>query len=364
MSRAARSFINGRSSWRTRLRRKRGSAFDGSWANRSPSDSHSATVSDRRSARIGSRRARRHRAEPARSRAAEQREQQRLGLIVGGVAGHRVGAEHQLASDAGPGFEVRSVEPGRRARRRNPMPRRSAVSRAHASSSSPTGRSPWLTWTAVTSQSAATASRTSAVESAPPDSPQTHGVPAGGNVDRRSRSAIMSSVEHGSIRGRPTGGDASSRPGSYFFDVTVLEVHRDERDQPTKDEQGDDDADPPVPDFGCEHGVRLTAELRRAPTPGRFGPDVRQIWPAIPAGEVRSADDAVAVEVGVEAPFDPRRAGRRGISSLLALRGDDLLQLGVEVERLQAVDAAVEVVVDRCARRRRTARRRGTDRVP
>ena len=64
------------------------------------------------------------------------------------------------------------------------------------------------------------------------------------------------------------------------------------------------------------------------------------------AEPIVSADDAVAVEVGVEAPFD---AGEQvgGHLVVLALLGDDLLQLGVEVERLEAVDAPVEMMADR-----------------
>ena len=66
----------------------------------------------------------------------------------------------------------------------------------------------------------------------------------------------------------------------------------------------------------------------------------------MPAGSTASADDAVAVEVGVEAPLDPReQVGRHLV--VLALLGDDLLQLGVEVERLEAVDAPVEMMADR-----------------
>ena len=59
-----------------------------------------------------------------------------------------------------------------------------------------------------------------------------------------------------------------------------------------------------------------------------------------------SADDAVAVEVGVEALLDSGEQVR-GHLVVLALLGDDLLQLGMEVERLEAIDAPIEVMADR-----------------
>ena len=95
-------------------------------------------------------------AQPVEPRAPEQRQQHRLGLVVGGVAEQRVRREHGVAGRPGPGLEVApgvdldalGAERGAEAARRvgdQRRPRRSLP-----------GRSPWSTWTAVTSRPAST----------------------------------------------------------------------------------------------------------------------------------------------------------------------------------------------------------------
>src|SRR5258705_5916975 len=65
----------------------------------------------------------------------------------------------------------------------------------------------------------------------------------------------------------------------------------------------------------------------------------------LPTELCQSADLAVAVEVFVEALLDPRQQARRHLV-VAALGGDHGAQLGVEVERLQAIRTTLEVSVD------------------
>ena len=107
----------GSSSWRTRLRVNAGSSFDASTTGVRPSAAHSACVSlpthrQQRPARRFADAA--HAVEAA---APQQVEQDRLGLVVGGVAGERVARQHGAARGARPGFEVRALRRRRRARR-------------------------------------------------------------------------------------------------------------------------------------------------------------------------------------------------------------------------------------------------------
>ena len=275
-SRPARSASSGSSSWRTRLRRKRGSrvrrVVDGRRA-RAPRTRQSVSV--RRSARIG----RLPAAGPHRrqARAAEPRsrlQQHRLGLVVGGVAGEHVGRQRGVAGGAGAGLEVRAVGHVDASTRRSRHAERGGRARARRRPrSAEPARRPWSTWMAVASQPAATASASSAVESAPPG----HG--AG---DRGARARERAAREQRREQLVPTrDGDriAGRRRRSVLAavllarvrcDVTRLQVPADEgrpRRRPTASVRSD--ADPPVPDVRREHGGSVatdrSARQRAAP---------------------------------------------------------------------------------------------------
>jgi hypothetical protein len=98
-----------------------------------------------------------------------------------------VGGQHPVAGGAGPGLQV---GPGVTSTRsaRNPAPNRRAASATTSASAAEPGRRPWSTCTAVASHPAATASTSSASESAPPDTAHVTGVPAGGRSSGPSRS--------------------------------------------------------------------------------------------------------------------------------------------------------------------------------
>ena len=125
-----------------------------------------------------------HAAEAVEPGAAHQVEQHRLGLVVGGVAEQRVGGEHGVAGGPGPGLEVRArLDVTRSARNAAPKPSAAVAHHLGLSAAEP-ARRPWSTWTAVTSHPAATASTSSASESAPPDTAHVTAVPG-----RRERAA-------------------------------------------------------------------------------------------------------------------------------------------------------------------------------
>ncbi len=178
------SASKGSASWRTRLRRKRGSVFVGSTTGVEPE-----------------RRAQRRRLGPPQgddrmpgsrgqggetvdAGAPQDGEEHRLGAVVGGVTGGVVGREDGAAGGAGAGFEVGAVgddcplgpEGGAEA-----APQPSATTPA---SPADPGRRPWSTCTAVTSQPAAHARASSASESGPPETAHVSCVPGGGNAQR------------------------------------------------------------------------------------------------------------------------------------------------------------------------------------
>ena len=207
-SRPERSARRGSSSWRTRLRRWRRSRLDGSSSTSRPSWSHRARVSARRSASSGRRGPGRMPARP--SRAAPR---SRLSSTVSAWSSavcpvSHVGRQHRVAGGAGPGLEVparRHVhgtgpEAGAEAGGERSDPGRLPPARPD--------RSPWSTWTASTRHPAATASTSSAEESAPPDTAQVISVPAAGNVARAS-SERTSSVASARPRRRISGRRAS-----------------------------------------------------------------------------------------------------------------------------------------------------------
>ena len=90
----------------------------------------------------------------------------------------------------------------------------------------------------------------------------------------------------------------------------------------------EDDADPPVPDLRSEHDGTPIALSRR-----------RDIRPA--AGRPSCPDRGWARLRRIRSS----RLRRAGLVAA-ALAGDDLLELGLEVERLEAVHAPVEVAED------------------
>ena len=90
--------------------------------------------------------------EPVEARAAEEVEEHRLGLVVGGVAGEHAGREHGVAGRTGAGLEVRRLARRRRAPPRKAAPTRAAAARTTSASAADPGRRPWSTCTAVTSQ--------------------------------------------------------------------------------------------------------------------------------------------------------------------------------------------------------------------
>ena len=165
VSRPAIESISGSSSWRTRLRTKRGSSLDGSPTGTRPRSAHSRRVSVRRRASSGRVGRRCHRRQPVEPGAAEQVDEQRLGTVVGRVPGQRTGGKDGLAGGA---ERVLRGWGRRRCRRRTTWqgtPSRPANAAASVASSAEDGRRPWSTWIAVTSNPAADARTSSAVES-------------------------------------------------------------------------------------------------------------------------------------------------------------------------------------------------------
>ena len=118
----------------------------------------------------------------------------------------------------------------------------------------------------------------------------------------------------------------------------VLEVADRQPDHGDEPGHGHDHADPPVPDVRGEHAAQRTQAPRSSAIRGRRV----ELSGRLRVGRLRRvgrADDAVAVEVLVEAHLDlGQQAGRHLV--VVALAADHLLELGLEVERLQAVDAA------------------------
>ena len=138
-------------------------------------------------------RCRAHRRQPVEPGAAQQVDQHRLGLVVGGVAGERRRRAARPAGRRGPGprgsgpaATSTAHEPERRRRARRPAGRRASASAADS------GRRPWSTWIARdVAPGGARRARARAVESAPPENAHVDArCPAGGNVQRASRSAV------------------------------------------------------------------------------------------------------------------------------------------------------------------------------
>ncbi len=107
-SRWAMSASSGSASWRIRLRRNAGSAFVGSVA-----DGQAERLAQRHrlvpaEGEQWLRRARRHGRETVEPRTAQEVEQHRLGLVVGGVAGEDAAGKGVVAGAAQAGLQVRS----------------------------------------------------------------------------------------------------------------------------------------------------------------------------------------------------------------------------------------------------------------
>lgn len=103
-----------------------------------------------------------------------------------------------------------------------------------------------------------------------------------------------------------------------------LEIADDERQSGTNTCEGEDDADPPVPDVRCEHDHRLSDR----------------------GGVARSAADcAVAIEVVAKADleFGHQRCGDFVVGGFASY---GLTELEMKLERLLTVDACAEVSVD------------------
>ena len=126
---------------RTRLRRKRGSALEGSCTGTRPSAGAEGVrlgpaQPQERVAASG-----RMAATPSRPGAAQQGEQHRLGLVVGGVAVQGIGAEHRRAARPGRGPRGRRRAPPRpapaRKRGTRTAPRRRATTSASVAAAGP-----------------------------------------------------------------------------------------------------------------------------------------------------------------------------------------------------------------------------------
>ena len=157
-SRSATSSSRGSTSWRIRLRRKRGSSLLGSSATTRPSCVHNARVSARRSARIGWRRPGPMAPRPV---APAPRSSARSSVSAWSSAVCPVIASGPSAARRAARARASRFEPAATSTRatRKPAPRRSAIVAATSASRSAEVRSPWWTWTAVTSHPAATAER-------------------------------------------------------------------------------------------------------------------------------------------------------------------------------------------------------------
>ncbi len=109
-------------------------------------------------------------------------------------------------------------------------------------------------------------------------------------------------------------------------------VANDERDDRQDGQKDEGETDPPVPDVGCEHDREANPCGCNRAKPVEVSPGTR------------SADLAVAVEVGAEALFDlAEEAGRHFV--VVALLGNHDLELRMEVEGTQTVHAALEEVM-------------------
>lgn len=102
-----------------------------------------------------------------------------------------------------------------------------------------------------------------------------------------------------------------------------LQVARNQSKRSSSTHEGENDADPPVPDVRCEHGPSLTGGL-----PG---------------------DSAVAVEVFSEAELKALQQARREFV-VARLSANRLLEFEVELVGLLAVGTAIEVAMDVFAR--------------
>ena len=128
----------------------------------------------------------------------------------------------------------------------------------------------------------------------------------------------------------------------------LLEVADDQTEHGAAGGDQHDQSDPPVPDVGREHGVSVaswsaltpTAGLSRSrnessPTtglrPGRYRSD--RWWSGPPPRSVSKHC------------LDPTEQSRRHLVAA-ALASNRLFELGLEVERLQAVHARIEMIVD------------------
>ena len=152
-SRSAMSSSSGSTSWRTRLRRNARVVVRRVVHRPRPSCRAQRTRSRRGAGRAAGGAPSAHAGEAVEAGAAQQVEQHRLGLVVGGVAGEHVGRQRRVAGRAGPGLEVRARRRPRHARARNAAPKRVAPPpRRRRPPRSEPGRSPWSTCTAVTSQ--------------------------------------------------------------------------------------------------------------------------------------------------------------------------------------------------------------------
>ena len=89
----------------------------------------------------------------------------------------------------------------------------------------------------------------SAVESAPPENAQSTLEPAGGKVQRERRSLISEL------------GVALAATERMLESGHRLEVARNQSEDGAGSDEGEDDADPPVPDVGCEHESSLAGGL-------------------------------------------------------------------------------------------------------
>jgi len=212
-SRSAIALSNGRSSWRTRLRRNRGLVFVGSSTGLRPKAAHSCCVSLRR--------------RPSNGR-----------VMLGRIADRpvaplpRSSASSTVSAWSSAVWPVNASGPSRSKRAARALaskfapssssarlqvkitPRRSAIRSAAAASSSASGRIPWWTWTATTSSSAATASASRALESGPPEKPQVTFVPGDGKA-HRARSSPLSRIAL-EVRGLD-GGVAACHSGAFWL---------------------------------------------------------------------------------------------------------------------------------------------------
>ena len=102
-----------------------------------------------------------------------------------------------------------------------------------------------------------------------------------------------------------------------------LQIARNQSKRSSSTNQGENDADPPVPDVRCEHGASLTGGL--------------------------ASDSAVAVEVFPQAELKALQQARRQFV-VARLASDRLFEFEVKLVGLLAVGAAIEVAVDVLAR--------------